>query len=85
MWKIHRYAIILDYVGEIEGNKSRSKKSYEVKTHLERALEINPLDATTWHILGSYLVVSHMEEIKWLSGLQEFGISPSQISPRCHG
>ncbi|VDM51670.1 unnamed protein product, partial [Angiostrongylus costaricensis] len=33
------YAILLDYVGEIEGNKSRILKSYEVK-HLERALEI---------------------------------------------
>ncbi|CEF67276.1 Regulator of microtubule dynamics protein 1 [Strongyloides ratti] len=45
-------AIILDYVGEIEGSKSRIKKSYEVKEHLNRALELNPLDATTWYILG---------------------------------
>uniref|UniRef100_A0A0K0DUM6 Regulator of microtubule dynamics protein 1 n=1 Tax=Strongyloides stercoralis TaxID=6248 RepID=A0A0K0DUM6_STRER len=44
--------IILDYVGEIEGSKSRIKKSYEVKEHLSRALELNPLDATTWYILG---------------------------------
>ena len=60
-----RMAIILDYVGEIEGTKSRIAKSYEVsissfldnfypqvRSHLERALEIYPGDATTWHILG---------------------------------
>uniref|UniRef100_A0A8R1DZ74 Regulator of microtubule dynamics protein 1 n=1 Tax=Caenorhabditis japonica TaxID=281687 RepID=A0A8R1DZ74_CAEJA len=45
------YAILLDYVGEIEGNKSRIEKSYEVKTHLERALQIFENDPTTWHIL----------------------------------
>ncbi|VDM78012.1 unnamed protein product [Strongylus vulgaris] len=46
------YAILLDYVGEIEGNKSRIQKSYMVKEHLERALQIRSNDATTWHILG---------------------------------
>ncbi|KAK6046367.1 hypothetical protein COOONC_16127 [Cooperia oncophora] len=46
------YAILLDYIGEIEGNKSRLLKSYEVKEHLERALQICSSDATTWHILG---------------------------------
>ncbi|CAJ0596299.1 unnamed protein product [Cylicocyclus nassatus] len=46
------YAILLDYVGEIEGNKSRIQKSYKVKEHLERALQICENDPTTWHILG---------------------------------
>ncbi|KAJ1358918.1 hypothetical protein KIN20_017486 [Parelaphostrongylus tenuis] len=46
------YAILLDYIGEIEGNKSRILKSYEVKEHLERALQLCSSDATTWHILG---------------------------------
>ncbi|XGW21910.1 hypothetical protein V3C99_004682, partial [Haemonchus contortus] len=46
------YAILLDYIGEIEGTKSRLQKSYEVKEHLERALQICSNDATTWHILG---------------------------------
>ncbi|KAK6047882.1 hypothetical protein COOONC_14613 [Cooperia oncophora] len=49
---LKRYAILLDYIGEIEGNKSRLLKSYEVKEHLERALQICSSDATTWHILG---------------------------------
>ncbi|PIO54841.1 hypothetical protein TELCIR_23784 [Teladorsagia circumcincta] len=48
------YAILLDYVGEIEGNKSRLQKSYKVKEHLERALQICSSDATTWHILGMW-------------------------------
>lgn len=46
------YAILLDYVGEIEGNKSRIQKSYEVREHLEKALTIFENDPTTWHILG---------------------------------
>jgi hypothetical protein len=47
-----RYAIILDYASECQGTKARLVNSYEVKIHLERALEINPLDPTTWMILG---------------------------------
>lgn len=47
-----RYAILLDYVGEIEGSKARLANSNTVKKHLERALEIDGKDATTWHILG---------------------------------
>ncbi|CAB3408628.1 unnamed protein product [Caenorhabditis bovis] len=46
------YAILLDYIGEIEGNKSRIEKSFEVKEHLEKALTIFESDPTTWHILG---------------------------------
>ncbi|KAK6015414.1 hypothetical protein OSTOST_19161, partial [Ostertagia ostertagi] len=45
------YAILLDYIGEIEGNKSRLQKSYKVKEHLERALQICSSDATTWQHL----------------------------------
>ena len=47
-----RYAILLDYIGEIEGNKSRIAKASEVRKHLEGALEIFSNDPTTWHILG---------------------------------
>jgi len=48
------YAIILDYASEAKGTKARLVNSYEVKVHLERALEINPLDPTTWMILGMW-------------------------------
>lgn len=53
MFVFYRYAIILNYVAELEGTKAQIQKSYDVKKHLERALEINSLDATTWHILGT--------------------------------
>ncbi|CAD5210262.1 unnamed protein product [Bursaphelenchus xylophilus] len=46
------YAIILNYVAELEGTKAQIKSSLDVKRHLERALELNPMDATTWMILG---------------------------------
>ncbi|KAF1769618.1 hypothetical protein GCK72_001435 [Caenorhabditis remanei] len=46
------YAILLDYVGEIEGNKSRIEKSFLVREHLEKALSYFENDPTTWHILG---------------------------------
>lgn len=42
----------MNYVAEMEGTKAQIQKSPEVKMHLERALEINSMDATTWHILG---------------------------------
>ncbi|CAJ0576124.1 unnamed protein product, partial [Mesorhabditis spiculigera] len=48
------YAILLDYIGELEGNKSRIEKSYKVRDHLEKALNINQFDATTWYILGMW-------------------------------
>ncbi|KAI6202989.1 hypothetical protein M3Y94_00504500 [Aphelenchoides besseyi] len=48
------YGIILDFVSELKGTKERLAKTYDVKHHLERALEINPLDATTWMILGMW-------------------------------
>lgn len=46
------YAIILNYISEYEGSKERLRKCYEVRRHLEKALDIDGSDATTWHILG---------------------------------
>lgn len=46
------YAIILNYVSELEGTKAQIKAALDVKRHFERALEINPMDATTWMTLG---------------------------------
>ena len=54
-----RYAIIQNYVGELEGTKEQLKKCLDVKFHLERALEINAIDPTTWHILGILFVFVH--------------------------
>ncbi|KAF8366128.1 hypothetical protein PRIPAC_83957, partial [Pristionchus pacificus] len=71
-------AIILDYVGEIEGTKSRIAKSYEVRKHLERALEINGRDATTWHILGIWhFTFADMSSITRMAAKAIFGTPPS--------
>ncbi|CAD5206943.1 unnamed protein product [Bursaphelenchus okinawaensis] len=48
------YAIILNYVSELEGTKAQIKASLDVKRHLERAVELNPMDATSWMILGMW-------------------------------
>ncbi|KAL7074581.1 hypothetical protein ACQ4LE_006256 [Meloidogyne hapla] len=46
------YAILLNIVSELDGDKAQLSKAVEVRDHFERALEIDPLDATTWHSLG---------------------------------
>jgi tetratricopeptide (TPR) repeat protein len=72
------YAIILDYVGAQEGTKSRIQKSYDVKSHLERALELNPRDATTWHILGIWhFSFADLPTYQRLAAKAIFGTPPS--------
>lgn len=72
------YAIIINYVGELEGTKSQIKRSYDMKVHLERALEINPLDATTWHILGVWhFTFADMPGYQRLAAKAIFGTPPS--------
>lgn len=48
------YAIILNYASSLEGTKEQILKSFDVKAHIERALEIDAFDPTTWHILGMW-------------------------------
>ena len=72
------YAIIINYVGELEGSKSQIKKSYDMKVHLERALEINSMDATTWHILGVWhFTFADMPSYTRLAAKAIFGTPPS--------
>ncbi|XP_064641746.1 regulator of microtubule dynamics protein 1-like [Lineus longissimus] len=50
---VHKwYAILLDIVGEYEGTRKRIENSYIVKEHFEKAVELNPTDATSVHTLG---------------------------------
>ncbi|KAM3721199.1 Regulator of microtubule dynamics protein [Dirofilaria immitis] len=52
-WEVHKwYAIVLSYVSEYEGTREQIRQSFEVRKHLEKALDINSTDATTWHALG---------------------------------
>ncbi|VDD93225.1 unnamed protein product [Enterobius vermicularis] len=48
------FAILLNYIGEYEGTKERIKKASDIKLHLEKALDLNENDPTTWHILGAW-------------------------------
>jgi len=72
------YAIILSGVSEQEGTKAQITKSYEVKAHLERALEIEPLDATTWHILGFWhFSFADLSTLQRYAAKAIFGTPPS--------
>ncbi|XP_037311922.2 regulator of microtubule dynamics protein 1 [Pungitius pungitius] len=46
------YAVCLSDVGEYEGVKTKMGNSYIIREHLERAIELNPKDATSLFILG---------------------------------
>uniref|UniRef100_A0A915ERW6 Regulator of microtubule dynamics protein 1 n=1 Tax=Ditylenchus dipsaci TaxID=166011 RepID=A0A915ERW6_9BILA len=70
------YAIVLNYVSEQEGTKSQIKNSVDVKTHFERAVQLNPLDPTSWHLLG----VWHFSFAD-LSGMSRMAASAFFASP----
>lgn len=46
------YAICLSDTGDYEGIKVKLGNSYIVRDHLEKAIELNPKDATSLYILG---------------------------------
>ncbi|XP_028288265.1 regulator of microtubule dynamics protein 1 isoform X2 [Parambassis ranga] len=46
------YAVCLSDVGDYKGVKVKIGNSYIIREHLERAVELNPKDATSLHILG---------------------------------
>jgi len=52
---IHKWlAILLDAKGELDGIKVRVSQLEEVKKHMVRAVELNPEDPTSWHLLGNF-------------------------------
>ncbi|KAI3355078.1 hypothetical protein L3Q82_017958, partial [Scortum barcoo] len=46
------YAVCLSDVGEYEGVKVKIGNSYIIREHIERAIQLNPKDATSLYILG---------------------------------
>ncbi|XP_031638558.1 regulator of microtubule dynamics protein 1-like isoform X2 [Contarinia nasturtii] len=48
------YAILLDAKNELDGIKARISQLGNVKKHMERAVELNPEDPTSWHLLGNF-------------------------------
>ncbi|XP_059140749.1 regulator of microtubule dynamics protein 1-like [Physella acuta] len=46
------YGILLDYTAEYEGTKKRIENAFKVKEHFQKAIDLNPNDATTLYCLG---------------------------------
>ncbi|XP_040922324.1 regulator of microtubule dynamics protein 1 [Toxotes jaculatrix] len=57
------YAVCLSDVGDYEGVKVKIGNSYIIRDHLERAIELNPKDATSLHILGYWCFA--FAELPW--------------------
>lgn len=57
------FAILLESKSAYEGTTAKIKESYKIKEHLIRALDLNPRDATTWHILGVWYFT--IASLKW--------------------
>ncbi|CAL1596436.1 unnamed protein product [Knipowitschia caucasica] len=51
------YAICLSDMGDYEGVKVKLGNSYIIRDHLQKAIELNPKDATSMHILGYWCFV----------------------------
>lgn len=47
-------AILLDAKSELDGIKERVSQLENVKKHMEAAIELNPEDPTSWHLLGNF-------------------------------
>ena len=50
MW----YSITLSDLGDYEGMKQKISNAYEIQNHFKRAIELNPLHATCYHLLGRW-------------------------------
>ncbi|XP_045919304.1 regulator of microtubule dynamics protein 1 [Micropterus dolomieu] len=57
------YAVCLSDAGEYEGVKVKIGNSYIIREHLERAIQLNPKDATSIHILGYWCFA--FAELPW--------------------
>lgn len=57
------YAVCLSDIGDYEGVKVKIGNSYIIREHLERAVELNPKDATSFHILGYWCFA--FAELPW--------------------
>lgn len=63
-WGSHKwFAILLGDVGDYEGTKVKISNAYVIKDHLERALQLNPNDATTAHCIGLWCLA--FAELPW--------------------
>ncbi|XP_050797168.1 regulator of microtubule dynamics protein 1 isoform X4 [Gopherus flavomarginatus] len=50
---VHKwYAICISDVGDYEGIKTKIANAYVIKEHFQKAIELNPKDATSIHLMG---------------------------------
>ncbi|XP_063780131.1 regulator of microtubule dynamics protein 1 isoform X2 [Pseudophryne corroboree] len=57
------YAICLSDAGDYEGAKVKIGNAYSVKDHLQRAIDLNPKDATSIHLLGLWCYM--LADLPW--------------------
>ncbi|CAG5895687.1 unnamed protein product [Menidia menidia] len=57
------YAVCLSDIGDYEGVKVKIGNSYIIREHLEKAIQLNPKDATSLHILGYWCFA--FAELPW--------------------
>lgn len=47
-------SVLLDAKSELDGLKARVSELENVKKHMIKAVELNPEDPTSWHLLGNF-------------------------------
>ena len=57
------YAICIGDVGDYEGTKAKIANAYIIKEHFEKAIELNPKDATSIHLMGIWCYT--VAEMPW--------------------
>ncbi|XP_043255474.1 regulator of microtubule dynamics protein 1-like [Colletes gigas] len=63
-WAVHKWmSVILDSKCNYEGTRVRITQLYNVKKHMLRAIELNPNDATTMYMLGTWCY--HISCLSW--------------------
>jgi len=64
-WLAHKWvAIITSSLLDFMGKKEKIMKAFEVKSHAQIAIEKNPTDATTFHLLGR--LCFNVANISWI-------------------
>lgn len=57
------FAILLNARSELDGTRAHISELRNVKKHIEKAIELNPDDATNWHLLGDFVL--GLAEMPW--------------------
>ncbi|XP_041044930.1 regulator of microtubule dynamics protein 1 isoform X1 [Carcharodon carcharias] len=58
------YAICISDVGDYEGTKAKIANAYVIKEHFQKAIELNPKDATSIHLMGLWCFT--FAELPWV-------------------